>query len=221
MPSVLITGANRGIGLEFARQYAADRWEVIATARSDSPELDALGVRVEQLDMRDLGAVATFGSRLAGVRLDLLIANAGTDHPKRSETAEDAEAWTDMLAINSVAPFMLARGLLEQMRAPGGKLIAMSSRMGSIANNGSGGYVPYRTSKAALNAAWRSLAIDVRPFGLIAAMFHPGWVKTRMGGPNAPLPPEKSIASLRRLIEGLEPGQSGGFLDYDGTVIPW
>ena len=221
MSSVLITGANRGIGLEFARQYSADGWDVIATARQSSPELDSLGLRVEPLDMRDLEAVTDFGSRLEGATLDLLIANAGTDHPKGYDSAEDARDWADMLVINSIAPFMLAKSVLPRLASPGGKLIALSSRMGSIAENRSGGYVPYRTSKAALNAAWRSLALDVKPRGLIAAMVHPGWVQTRMGGPNAPMPREESVASLRALFDSLTPAQSGGFFDFDGTVIPW
>lgn len=220
MPAVLITGANRGIGLEFARRYAADGWNVIATARLASPELESLHVTVERLDMSDLDAVAGFGERLAGP-IDLLIANAGTDRPKRSNTADDARAWANMLTVNSIAPFMLAKSMLPRMVVPGGVLIAVSSRMGSIADNRSGGSVPYRTSKAALNAAWRSLALDVRRQGLIAAMFHPGWVQTRMGGPNAPLAVERSVESLSRLFERLTPEQSGGFFDWDGSEIPW
>ena len=166
MPKVLVTGANRGIGLEFARQYAADGWDVVATSRQASSELDGLGVQVEQIDMCELAAVAAFGARIDG-ELDVLIANAGTDFPKRGETAEDAEAWVDMLAVNSVAPFVLAQALLPRMAA-GGKLVAISSRMGSIADNRSGGWIPYRSSKAALNAAWHSLAKEVAPRGLAA-----------------------------------------------------
>ena len=222
MPSVLITGANRGIGLEFARQYADAGWEVVATAREpgSATELAALPVRVEALDVRDLEGVVAFGGRI-GEGLDLLIANAGTDHPKRTATAEDGRAWAEMLVINSIAPFLLAQAVLPKVAATRGKLIAISSRMGSIADNGSGGYAPYRSSKAALNAAWRSLAIDCRGQGVTAAVLNPGWVKTRMGGPNAPLPVEAAVATMIKLIDQLGPDQSGGFFNYDGTVIPW
>ena len=219
MPQVLITGANRGIGLELARQYAADGWEVVATARESNASLEGLGVRVERLDMRDLDSVAAFGQRIEG-ELAVVIANAGTNHPGRCETADEAKAWVDMLAINSVAPFLLAQALLPKM-AKGGKLVAVTSRMGSIGDNKSSGWIPYRSSKAALNAAWRSLAMDVAPRGLIAVMYNPGWVQTRMGGPSAPLPVGESVAALRAHIARLELRDSGRFLERDGTEIPW
>jgi NAD(P)-dependent dehydrogenase (short-subunit alcohol dehydrogenase family) len=223
MPSVLVTGANRGIGLEFARQYAADGWQVVATARDlgETGELGELsGIRVEQLDMADLEAVGDFHLRIAG-SLDLLIANAGTYQPESVETAADARGWARMMVVNAIGPYVLARSLLGQVAAAKGKLIAISSDMGSIASNRSGGYVPYRSSKSALNSAWRSLAIEVRPRGIIVAAFNPGWVKTRMGGPNATLRPEQSIGQMRALIAGLGPEQSGGFFERDGRVIPW
>lgn len=218
MPTVLITGANRGIGLEFARQYSADGWNVIATARESSPELNGLGVRVERLDMRELDAVVGLGSRLD--RLDLLIANAGTWIPEQAETAEDGRAWAEMMVTNTIAPYLLAKSVLRQVAAAGGKLVALTSGMGSIAES-SGGYVPYRTSKAALNMAWHSLAIEAKPLGVIAAVFDPGWVKTRMGGPNAPTPPEQSVAEMRRLIERLTPDDAGSFLKRDGSRHAW
>ena len=219
MPHVLITGANRGLGLEFAKQYKSDGWDVVATARESSPELDALGVRVEKLDMRDLDAVAGFGGRLDA--LDLLIANAGTYGPKDAENAEDAEAWLETMRVNTVAPYLLARSVLPLVEASRGKLVAISTRMGSIEDNSSGGFVAYRSSKTALNMAWRNLALDVKRRGVIAVMFHPGWVKTRMGGAGAPLQPEESIAGMRRVIESLAPADSGNFFGHDGARIPW
>ena len=218
MPTVLITGTNRGIGLEFARQYAADGWDVIATARQASPELDALGVRVERVDMQDLDAVVALGSRIE--RLDLLIANAGTWIPERAQSADDGRAWTEMLTTNTVAPYLLARSVLRQVGAAHGKLMALTSGMGSIAES-SGGYVPYRSSKAALNMAWHSLAIEAKRLGVVAAVLDPGWVKTRMGGANAPTPPEQSVADMRRLIERLGPADSGGFFKRDGSRHDW
>lgn len=219
MPSVLITGANRGIGLEFARQYSTDGWEVVATVRESNPELDSLGVRVEHLDMRDLDAVVGFGERLDRP-LDLLIANAGTWVPEQAETAEDGRAWAEMIVTNCIAPFLLAKTVLPQVEAARGKLIALTSGMGSIAES-SGGHVPYRSSKAALNMAWNSLALEVKRLGIIAAVIDPGWVKTRMGGPNAPLRPEESVRDMRGLIERLAPEQSGGFLKRDGSAHAW
>ncbi|MEO7601949.1 MAG: SDR family oxidoreductase [Sphingomicrobium sp.] len=217
MPSVLITGANRGIGLEFARQYAADGWSVIATVRQPSVEIAALGVRVEQLDMRDLEVVARFGTRIDA--LDLLIANAGTYGPRNVTTAEDAAAWSETFAVNTIAPFLLAQSVLPFVERSGGKLIAISTKMGSIDDNDSGGFIGYRSSKSALNMAWKSLAVD-NP-AIPCAVLHPGWVQTRMGGASAPLEPAPSVAGMRRVIDGLSAEQSGGFFSYDGTAIPW
>jgi NAD(P)-dependent dehydrogenase (short-subunit alcohol dehydrogenase family) len=218
MPNVLITGANRGLGLEFARQYKAAGWDVVATARQSGPELDALDIRVDQLDLLDLDAVTRFGDRLD--RLYLLIANAGTWIPEQAETADDGRAWVDMMLTNAIGPYLLAKSVLRHVAAAKGKLIALSSGLGSIGES-SGGYVPYRSSKAALNMAWNSLAIEAKPLGLVAAVLDPGWVKTRMGGPNAPTPPEQSVGDMRRLIERLGPGESGGFFKRDGSRHAW
>jgi NAD(P)-dependent dehydrogenase (short-subunit alcohol dehydrogenase family) len=218
MPAVLITGANRGIGLEFARQYAADGCDVVATVRETSPELDGLGVRVETLDMRDLDSVAGFGERLDS--LDLMIANAGTDGPKSPQSGAEGEEWLETFAVNTAAPYLLARSVLPLVAAKKGKLVAITSKMGSIDDNTSGGYIAYRSSKSALNSAWRSLAIDNRG-KVVCAVLHPGWVQTRMGGSSAPTPPEDSVAGMRRVIEDLGPDQSGRFFSHDGSEIPW
>ncbi len=218
MPTVLITGANRGLGLEFARQYSADGWDVVATARDSSPELDGLGVRVEELDMSDFASVAGFGKRLDS--LDLLIANAGTYGPKSVTSASDGEAWVKTFGINTVAPFLLAQSVLPLVAASKGKLIAITSRMGSIEDNESGGFIAYRSSKTALNSAWRSLAIDNRG-KVTCAVLHPGWVQTRMGGSSAPLEPEQSIEGMRKVIDDLTAADSGSFFSYDGSPIAW
>jgi NAD(P)-dependent dehydrogenase (short-subunit alcohol dehydrogenase family) len=219
MPTVLITGANRGIGLEFARQYSSDGWNVIATARdpADADELRALPVRLEQLDMADLDAVADLAARIDA--LDLLVANAGTNDPMNANTIAEAKRWAKMMVVNSIAPFMLARGLLPKV-ASGAKLIAISSGMGSLADT-TGGWIPYRASKAALNMAWRSLALEARAQGVTAAMVSPGWVKTRMGGAGAELTPDESVTAMRGLIDRLTIDQTGKFLRRDGSEIPW
>jgi NAD(P)-dependent dehydrogenase (short-subunit alcohol dehydrogenase family) len=225
MPTVLITGANRGLGLEFARQYAAEGWRVIGTARDprQAGELGSLGgdVTVRALDL-DTDFFEIDWSGVAGSEpLDLFIANAGTWGPQRIEQVEDAAEWVNALAVNSVAPVLLAQMLLPNVAAAKGKMVAVTSKMGSIADNNSGGYIAYRSSKAALNAAWRSLAIDVAPQGVTAAVLHPGWVQTRMGGSSAPLRPEQSVAGMRQVIAGLTPERAGGFYNYDGATIPW
>ena len=219
MPHVLITGANRGLGLEFARQYKEAGWDVVATARQSSPELEALVVRVETLDMQDLDAVERFGDRLD--QLDLLVANAGTYGPREVTRADEAREWAETFVTNTIAPFLLAQSVLPLVEASSGKLIAVSTKMGSIEDNNSGGFIAYRSSKAALNMAWRSLAIEARNRGVTAAVLHPGWVQTRMGGASAPLEPEESVAGMRRVIDALGPEQSGGFFGYDGGTIPW
>ena len=218
MPSILITGANRGLGLEFARQYSADGWEVLATARQSSPELDALGVRVEPLDLSDTDAVAAFPAKVEGP-LDLFISNAGTNHPMDGKTAEDARDWAQMMLVNAIAPFMLGKALLARM-TDGGKMIAISSGMGSIGDN-SGGWIPYRTSKAALNMAWNSLALEARRSEVTCVLLSPGWVKTRMGGSGAEITPEESVTTMRRLVDRLTIDDTGRFLRRNGSELPW
>lgn len=216
MPTVLITGANRGIGLEFARQYSQDGWDVIATERRSSPGLDALGVRVEPLDLSEADAVAAFSIEDP---LDLFISNAGTSHPKDTEGARNARDWQAMMMVNAIAPYQLGKMLLPHMR-DGGKMIAISSGMGSIADNG-GGWVPYRTSKAALNMAWSNLALEARGRGIACVLFSPGWVKTDMGGAGAEITVEESVGAMRQQIEQLSMDDSGRFLRRDGSELRW
>ena len=216
MPNILITGANRGIGLEFARQYSADGWEVIATARHSSAELDALGITVKPLDLTDPDAVAAFS---IDQPLDLFIANAGTSRPMETQGAEIARGWQAMMMVNAIAPYQLGKALLPRMTERG-KMIAISSGMGSIADNG-GGWVPYRTSKAALNMAWSSLAMEARGRGVTCVALSPGWVKTDMGGAGAEITPEESVSTMRALIDQLSIDDSGKFLRRDGSPLPW
>ena len=219
MPTVLITGANRGIGLEFANQYAADGWDVIAAARHSTPELDALGVRVEPLDLTDADAVAGFAARVSGP-LDLFIANAGVSHPMETGGAQNACAWKAMMMVNAIAPFQLGQALLPRLSETRGKAICISSGMGSTAET-HGGWIPYRTSKAALNMAWSCLALEARRDGVIAVALSPGWVKTRMGGAGAEISTEESVGAMRKLIDRLTIADTGRFLRRDGSELPW
>jgi len=230
MPSVLLTGASRGLGLEFVRQYAAAGWQVIATCR-DPARADALQaiagqtsagkVEIHALDAGDFAAVAALAERLSAQALDIVIANAGIWGPS-SMTAEqvDAAGWAETFHINTMAPLALAGAFRPHLeRGSQRKAVALSSALGSIGGNTSGGLYAYRTSKAALNAAWRSFAFDHPQ--LIAAVLHPGWVRTDMGGPGAPLAPEESIAALRQVIAGLTAADSGGFYGRDGKKHEW
>lgn len=225
MPTVLVTGAGRGLGLEFARQYAADGWRVIAAVRDvkKAKELAALGPRVEihPLEVTDLEAVAALGRELARDRIDVAIANAGVSLARAMTPGRiDETAWIDTLKVNTIAPLALAGAVLAPVeRSEGKRLIAISSRLGSIGQNNAGGQYAYRSSKAALNAAWRSLALDHR--GVIAVVLHPGWVKTDMGGAGAPVEPKDSVAGMRRVIAELTPAESGRFFDFQGAELPW
>jgi NAD(P)-dependent dehydrogenase (short-subunit alcohol dehydrogenase family) len=217
MPTVLITGANRGIGLEFARQYQADGWTVIATARNPdaADELKQLGVEALPLDAADPSSIDALAAHLSSGTLDVLIANAGV-----LPRGLDADGWLNGFATNCIGPTLLARALKGSM-VPGGKMIAITSRMGSIADNDSGGAIAYRATKAALNAAWRSLSVDWRADDVALAMLHPGWVQTDMGGPGAAIDPKTSVSGMRKTIAGLTRDRSGSFLNYDGQELPW
>jgi NAD(P)-dependent dehydrogenase (short-subunit alcohol dehydrogenase family) len=227
MPTVLITGANRGLGLEFARQYATADWRVIATCRvpDKADALRALGPRVgiHHLDVADLAATAALGRALAAETIDVVIANAGISGPRdmtAATVAQGAEAWDRTLRVNAVAPLALAGAFHAQVaRSDQRKMIAITSRLGSMGANSDGGLYAYRSSKAALNAVWRSFALD-HP-DVIAVLLHPGWVRTDLGGRGALLDPEQSVSTLRRVIANLDKGDSGRFYNYDGSPIPW
>lgn len=224
MPCVLITGANRGLGLEFARQYAADGWQVIATCRrpAEAHDLAALGVEVLPLDVADWGQVARLGEELMARPIDLLLNNAGVygDHQNLGDI--DPDAWLRALAANTVAPVLLTQTLLPNLLAGKGRKAAfVTSQMGSISDNSSGAFYAYRSSKAALNAAVKSLSIDLKALGIPVVLLHPGWVRTDMGGPSAPLLPPQSVAGMRRVIEGLSMEKSGAFLDFSGKTLSW
>ena len=221
MPTTLIAGANRGIGLEFARQYADAGWRVIGTARDvdEATDLEAAADRVLPLDIADPRSIHALAEAVTEP-VDLLLSVAGIYGPR--QYSDDPQGFVATLATNAVGPTLLAHALKERVLAGGDKrMVAITSQMGSIADNGSGGSVAYRASKAALNAAWRSLSIDWKPEGLTLAMLHPGWVKTDMGGAGAAITPEESVTAMRATIDGLTPDRTGSFLERDGATIPW
>jgi len=226
MPTVMITGAGRGLGLEFARQYAADRWKVIATCRHPdrSEGLKAItGVQVRQLDVTDPAQIHALTRKLKREAFDVLIHNAGIYGPRPAMIGGvDREPWIDVFNTNAVAPFMVTEAFLDHVaRGKLKKIVAVTSRMGSMTDNNSGGSYIYRSSKAALNAVMKSLSVDLKSRGISVAVMHPGWVRTDMGGPSAMISAEESVAGMRRVINDLTPEQSGGFFNHDGTEIGW
>jgi NAD(P)-dependent dehydrogenase (short-subunit alcohol dehydrogenase family) len=176
---------------------------------------------VHALEVTDFAAVSALARTLDGESIDVLIANAGIYGPRDMTAASiDAAGWGETFRVNTMAPLALAAAFHAQVaRSAQRKAVAITSRLGSIAANNEGGLYAYRSSKAALNAAWRSFALDHRD--IIATVLHPGWVRTDMGGQSAPLGPEESVAGLRRVIASLEEADSGGFIGYDGKPIPW
>jgi NAD(P)-dependent dehydrogenase (short-subunit alcohol dehydrogenase family) len=234
MPTTLISGASRGLGLEFARQYAEEGWQVIAGCRNPdrAAELQAVArqtgkVDIQSLDVADGGSVAALARRLAGQPIDLLINNAGVGQRGGDQLGEiDYQAWLEVLSTNSLGPVRVTEALIENVAASGQKrVITISSGLGSLTLTaqgiGFGAAYQYRTSKAAVDMAMLVMAQQVKARGITVVLLSPGWVRTDMGGPNAQLSPEESIASMRRVFDGLTLEDSGRFLSYDGSEIPW
>ncbi len=224
MPTVLIVGASRGIGLEFARQYAADGARVIATHRKpeDSARLRALGVRPFTLDVLEPAAVAAFGTQLEGEPLDLVILNAGVYGPRSSAPEAPTAAEFDLVMQTNVrAPMQLIAALAPQLVAGRSKLAVLSSKMGSVSSMSTGSGWLYRASKAALNAALKSASIELGTQGVICMAFHPGWVRTDMGGAGADLDAVDAVAQMRRVIDAANASHNGKFLNYNGEQLSW
>lgn len=237
MPTVLVTGANRGLGLEFVRQYVRDDWNAIAVCRSDS-DLAALcdlkgeingDVDIRITDISDFPAVDRLAEELKGCPIDVLIHNAGQFGPKAQADSDlrqnfghmDYDIWADILKVNLQAPFKLTETLIDNLRAGHGKKIAaVSTTMASVSEAGPGVYA-YRTSKTALNMAMTSLSRELQPEGISVGLFCPGWVSTRMGGSEAPITPDESVSGLRQRIEELTLELSGTFRRFNGDSIPW
>jgi NAD(P)-dependent dehydrogenase (short-subunit alcohol dehydrogenase family) len=220
MGIAVVTGANRGIGLELARQLKARGAEVVAVCRKSSPPLDGLGVRVESgIDVTQPAAWAKLADRLAKDEIDLLIQNAGILLPDKLDEV-DLEKVRAQFELNSIAPLFLTRALAPRLHA-GSKVALITSRMGSIGDNTSGGQYGYRMSKAALNAAGVSLAHDLKPRGVAVAILHPGAVRTEMTGGKGMIEAEESARGLLRRIDELRLETTGRFLHQNGEALPW
>ena len=227
MSTVVISGANRGIGLEFARQYAADGARVVAGCRDPdgATELASLpgDITILPLDVADDASVAAFAKAAGNAPVDILIANAGVWGGQREQQfgTLDFDNWAHVLSVNTLGPMRLAQGFADRVRAaPAGRMAALTSGMSSTAET-SGGHLAYRSSKAALNNAWRNLAIAMKPSGVACTVIDPGWVKTDMGGDAARLTPEQSVTGMRAVIADLTPETSGRFLRWDGKESAW
>lgn len=227
MPTVFITGANRGLGLEYTRQYAADGWRVLATCRR--PErADGLSavdgnVEIHALDIADHGQVQALARTLRREAVDLLLNNAGIYGPRPSRLGGiDYGAWQEVFRINVMSTLKVCESFRDHVAAGEMKKIAaMSSRMGSMGDNQSGASYVYRSSKAALNAAMKSLSVDLKSRRISVVILHPGWVRTDMGGPGGLIDAPESVSGLRRVIETQSLETTGRFFNYDGAEIPW
>jgi NAD(P)-dependent dehydrogenase (short-subunit alcohol dehydrogenase family) len=232
MNSVLITGSNRGLGLEWARQYALDGWKVYATCRYPE-QADALNLlaqthdnmTVSQLDVTYPEQLKRLTAEFDGTPIDVLINNAGI---YREHWGKDVlgkikyKDWQDTFDVNTLGPMRVSEALMDNVASSGRRLIiAITSHMGSITDITSPNDYAYRSSKAALNAAMKGLSLEVAERGVGVLLLHPGWVRTRMGGESAPSSAQESVAGMRRLVEGFTTASSGHFYRYDGSEIPW
>lgn len=224
MPTVLVTGASRGIGLGLARAFAGRGWDVLVCAR-DPSALPAIEGSVERhpLDVADAGSIARLAAGLAGRPIDLLINNAGIFGQRDAALGRmDYESWLRVLVTNTLGPVRVLEALLASLRAGRARtVVTVSSVMGSLARVAGPGALPYRSSKAAVNMAMRSIAQELAPEGFTVVLVHPGWVRTDMGGPGAAIDVETSVRGLVALIDRLQPADSGRFFDYTGAELPW
>ena len=224
MSTVLVIGASRGIGLEFARQYTADGARVIATVRraEDTARLRELGAKPLLLDVLDEAAVAQFGAQLHGEKLDVAIYNAGVYGPRTTAIAAPGGLdFDNVMHTNVRAPMQLIPQLVPALAATGGKLALVSSRMGSVSLMSSTSGWLYRVSKAAANAALRAASLELGPHGVVCVAFHPGWVRTEMGGASADIDAATSVAGIRRVLATANASQNGKFLNFNGEQLSW
>ena len=232
MKTTLITGANRGIGLEFSRQLAEDDWCVLACSR-DLEKSDALNklaaeypeqITLYALDVTDHGQIEKLSQTLANKPIDLLINNAGVfpDINDRSFGQTDYDSWAHAFLVNTMAPLKMAEEFIAQITQSSRKtIVTITSKMGSVADNGRGGSYIYRSSKSAVNMVIKSIAIDLESNDIISVLLHPGWVRTDMGGPSGLISVEQSVSGMLSVIREVTSADSGKFIAYDGQIIPW
>ena len=228
--SILITGTNRGIGLEFVKHYLKNNEKVIATCRNRNSAKDLLELKnttsnlsLLELDVSKPNSIDEFTSKIANQPIDTFINNAGVFGPRNIEFGNfNAKEWLDVFNINTIAPLLITQKILKNLRlGKDKKLVFISSKVGSIEDNTEGGMYIYRTSKTALNQVIKSLSIDLKEENFIVVALHPGWVQTDMGGPNALIDTKTSVKGMTEAIDNLTSKNSGKFYNYDGSAIPW
>ncbi|PCJ86471.1 MAG: short-chain dehydrogenase [Thiotrichaceae bacterium] len=229
--NILITGANRGIGLEMVRYSMEQGWRVFACCRNphnadklfNIAKLSNGQISVHIADMSELSTIQALSYELRNDAIDMLINNAGVYGSEKNKFGSvDVESWLQTFQVNSIAPLKMVEAFSQQLQMGKQKVVAcMSSKMGSMADNGYGSSYIYRSSKAALNAVVKSLSIDLKEQGIITVALHPGWVKTDMGGPNAEISTRECVEQLFSQLSQLKVQDSGRFIDIDGTDIPW
>lgn len=227
MPNILITGANRGLGLAFAQQYARDGWRVYATCRAPDAATDLAALAgpsfsIHALDVASQVSIDALRVELADVSLDVLLNNAGFLGPGPhglNETNDDE--WIQEFRVNTLAPLRMAEAFMCNVVASERKQILNISSILASNEKASGGYYPYRATKAGLNAVMKNLSIDVADQGITVALFHPGWVRTDMGGPDGDVSADESAAALRAIFENLTPADAGKYINYTGEDLPW
>lgn len=222
MATALILGASRGIGLELARQYLAEGWRVVATARSqaDCDRLAGMGAHAHRLDVTSLESIGALAWTLDGERLDVAILNAGVFGP-RDAAIPTQEDFDHVMHTNVLAAMRLLPVIAPLVAQERGKLAVLSSIMGSNGARDNPNATLYRASKAALNSVLTDTALAYGPQGATCVAFHPGWVKTEMGGAGAAIEVEESVSGMRATLAGLSAANNGAFLNYDGTPLPW
>lgn len=236
MSTVLITGANRGLGLEFSRQYSKDGWKVLACCRKPSPELEALAaadenVHIHALDVADHASIDALAADLGDEPIDLLLNNAGMygsvsfaegGVPHQAFGNTDYADWERVMRVNVFGPMKMAETFVENVaRSEHKKIVTLSSMLGSMGLNNIGGMYAYRTSKAAVNMMMHSMGINLAERGIIAVAMHPGWAKTAMGGPDADIEPEEGVSGVMKVIAELTQNDIGRLTAYDGQVMPY
>lgn len=228
METVVVTGANRGIGLHLVKHFLAAGWQVVAACRNpaQATALQALtnpSLRILPLDVTDAASVAALAGTLEGECIDVLVNNAGIMGPASQGVRNmDYEGFVQTLAVNSVAPLRVTAALLPHLkRSPRPRVIAISSQMGAFGLDMGPGHIAYSASKSAVSKVMQLTARELAPEGIIVCPVHPGWVQTDMGGPNAQLAPADSAAGLFRLIDGLQMQHSGRFWAWDGREHVW
>ena len=230
MTNVLITGANRGLGLGFVKSFLAKNVNVICTTRNIPGSKELLeckkkypkNLQILELDLLGENSENALSDLLSDKPIDIFINNAGVGNSNQRFGVVSSKPWVEVLKVNLIAPLTVTQSIIENIKKGSDKKIYfLSSQLGSIEDNTSGGMYIYRSSKTALNQVVKSLSVDLKPMGITVISLHPGWVKTDMGGPNAPVSIDESIKGMMKVIDATDIRNTGTFLNFDGQELPW